>query len=48
VKDEEDVDIEMKNFSKMRIGDLRQRLDEMGLGIDGSREALIATLKEHS
>jgi len=44
----QDVDVEMKNFSKMRIGDLRQRLDEKGLGIDGSREALIATLKEHS
>ncbi|KAK1734279.1 BTB/POZ and MATH domain-containing protein [Skeletonema marinoi] len=39
-----------KTYSKMRIRDLRQKLDEKGLGldIDGSREALIANLKEHS
>jgi len=47
--DDEEEDIE-KNYSKMRIGDLRQKLDEKGLSldIDGSREALISTLKEHS
>jgi len=47
--DEEEEDRE-KNYSKMRIGDLRQKLDEKGLSldIDGSREALISTLKEHS
>jgi len=47
--DEEEEDRET-NYSKMRIGDLRQKLDEKGLSldIDGSREALISTLKEHS
>ena len=47
--DEEEEDRE-KTYSKMRIGDLRQKLDEKGLSldIDGSREALISTLKEHS
>ena len=47
--DDEEEDME-KNYSKMRIGDLRQKLDEKGLSldIDGSREALISTLKEHS
>eukprot|EP00984_Skeletonema_dohrnii_P018857 scaffold8920_cov84-Skeletonema_dohrnii-CCMP3373.AAC.3 len=46
---EEETDIE-KTFSKMRIRDLRRKLDAKGLGldIDGSREALIANLKEHS
>eukprot|EP00984_Skeletonema_dohrnii_P002601 scaffold912_cov121-Skeletonema_dohrnii-CCMP3373.AAC.2 len=44
---EEEIDIE-KTFSKMRIRDLRHKLDEKGLDIDGSREALIANLKEHS
>ncbi|KAK1734290.1 hypothetical protein QTG54_015057 [Skeletonema marinoi] len=47
VEDETDVE---KTFSKMRIRDLRQKLDAKGLDldIDGSREALIANLKEHS
>jgi len=46
---EDETDVE-KTFSKMRIRDLRQKLDKKGLGldIDGSREALIANLKEHS
>ena len=34
--------------STLRIRDLRQKLDDKGLDIDGSREALIAKLKEHS
>eukprot|EP00984_Skeletonema_dohrnii_P027462 scaffold17002_cov75-Skeletonema_dohrnii-CCMP3373.AAC.2 len=47
--EDETTDVEM-TYSKMRIRDLRQRLDAKGLGldIDGSREALIANLKEHS
>mmetsp|Transcript_13597 Transcript_13597/g.20470 ORF Transcript_13597/g.20470 Transcript_13597/m.20470 type:complete len:410 (-) Transcript_13597:1359-2588(-) len=46
---EDETDVE-KTYSKMRIRDLRQRLDAKGLDldIDGSREALIANLKEHS
>ncbi|KAL7501050.1 hypothetical protein ACHAWT_009205 [Skeletonema menzelii] len=32
----------------MRISDLREKLHDKGLDIDGSREALIAKLKEHS
>ena len=46
---EDEMDDE-KTFSKMRIRDLRQKLDAKGLGfdIDGSRETLIANLKEHS
>jgi hypothetical protein len=32
----------------MRIRDLRQKLDEKGMDIDGSRNALIAALMEHS
>ena len=45
--DEKGKDVE-KMFNKMRIRDLRQKLDDKGLDIDGSREALIAKLKEHS
>lgn len=45
---EEEADIIEKTYSKMRIGDLRKMLVEKGLDIDGSREALIAALKEHS
>eukprot|EP00984_Skeletonema_dohrnii_P029599 scaffold20353_cov76-Skeletonema_dohrnii-CCMP3373.AAC.3 len=46
---ENETDVE-KTYSKMRIRDLRQKLDAKGLGldIDGSREALIANLKQHS
>ena len=49
--DEEDDENESgveKTCSTMRIRDLRQKLDDKGLDIDGSREALIAKLKEHS
>ena len=44
---ESEKDVE-KMFSKMKIRDLRRMLDDKGLDIDGSREALIAKLKEHS
>lgn len=32
----------------MRISELRRKLDEKGLDVDGSREAMIAALEEHS
>ena len=35
-------------FSTMRISDLRRKVHERGLDVDGSREMLIATLKENS
>ena len=44
---ENETDVE-KACLKMRIRDLRQKLNDKGLDIDGSREALIAKLKEHS
>ena len=43
-KGKEDAD----NFATMRIGELRKKVQEKGLEIDGSRDALIAALKEHS
>lgn len=43
--DETDVE---KTYSKMTIRDLREKLNDKGLDIDGSREALIASLMEHS
>ena len=36
------------NYNKMRVGTLRKMLHEKGLGVDGSREAMIALLKENS
>ncbi len=45
--DENETDAE-NMYIKMRIRDLRQKLHDKGLDIDGSREALIAKLKEHS
>ena len=36
------------NYHKMRVGTLRKMLDEKGLDVDGSREAMIALLKEHT
>ena len=45
--DEDETDAE-NTYMKMRIRDLRQKLHDKGLDIDGSREALIAKLKEHS
>jgi len=32
----------------MRVGDLRKRLHDKGLCIDGSRETMIALLRENS
>ena len=34
-------------FTTMRVSELRALLDEKGLDVDGSREAMIATLKEN-
>ncbi|KAL7524028.1 hypothetical protein ACHAXR_000411 [Thalassiosira sp. AJA248-18] len=36
------------DFNVMRISDLREKLHEKGLDVDGSRETLIATLKENA
>ena len=36
------------NLKFMRVGELRKRLHDKGLCIDGSREAMIALLKENS
>lgn len=33
-------------LSMMRVNELRKKLDEKGLNVDGSRESMIATLKE--
>ena len=35
------------DYNKMRVGTLRKMLDKKGLDVDGSREAMIALLKEH-
>ena len=36
------------NYNKMRVGTLRKMLDDKGLDVDGSREAMIALLKENA
>ena len=36
------------DYNKMRVGTLREMLDKKGLDVDGSREAMIALLKEHN
>jgi len=36
------------NYNKMRVGTLRKMLDDEGLDVDGSREAMIALLKEQT
>ena len=38
---------ESVKYNRMRVGTLRKMLDEKGLDVDGSREAMIALLKEH-
>ena len=38
---------EQKSLSLMRISDLREMLHKKGLDVDGSRETMIATLKEN-
>jgi len=39
---------ECVKYNKMRVGTLRKMLEEKGLDVDGSREAMIALLKENS
>jgi len=39
---------ESNKYVKMRVGTLRKMLDEKGLDVDGSRESMIALLKEHN
>ena len=46
--DNEDEDKESIKYNEMRVGTLRKMLDEKGLDVDGSREAMIALLKEES
>jgi len=41
-------DDETIKYNKMRVGTLRKMLDEKGLDVDGSRESMIALLKEES
>ena len=36
------------NYNKMRVCTLRKMLDEKGLDVDGSREAMIALLREYA
>ena len=43
----DDADETIK-YNRMRVGTLRKMLDEKGLNVDGSREAMIALLKEQS
>ena len=45
---EEEGDSESIKYNKMRVSELREMLDEKGLDVDGSREAMIAILKEQS
>ena len=44
----EETGNDSKDYNKMRVGKLRKMLDEKGLDVDGSREAMIALLKEQS
>ena len=39
---------EKDRWCTMRVSDLRRRVHEKGLDVDGSRDTLIAALKEHS
>ena len=45
---EQSGDGDSKDYNKKRVGTLRKMLDEKGLDVDGSREAMIALLKEES
>ena len=36
------------NYNNMRVATLRKMLDEKGLEVDGSRESMIALLKENT
>ena len=45
---EQCVDGISTDYNKMRVGTLRKMLDDKGLDVDGSREAMIALLKERN
>ena len=45
-KKDDDNNSDSINYNKMRVGTLRKMLDEKGLDVDGSREAMIAALQE--
>jgi len=40
-------DTAANNYNNMRVATLRKMLDEKGLEVDGSRESMIALLKEN-
>jgi len=42
----EDKAEEKGDYDAMRVSELRRQLNEMGLDVDGSREAMIDTLKK--
>ena len=44
--EEDDDDSEGINYKKLRVGTLRKMLDDKGLDVDGSREAMISLLEE--
>jgi len=44
-KTKQDNQGDNNNFTIMRVNELRMKLDEKGLNVDGSREAMIETLK---
>ena len=46
--DSDDEEDESIKYTKMRVGTLRNMLLEKGLDVDGSREAMIALLKENN
>jgi len=46
--EQNDANGDKTNYNKMRVGTLRKMLDEKGLDVDGSRESMIALLKENS
>ena len=39
-------DAEGRDYKRMRVATLRQKLDEKGLDVDGSKEMLVSRLKE--
>jgi len=45
--EDDSSDDESAKYVKMRVGTLRKKLNDKGLDVDGSREAMIARLKEH-
>ena len=44
----EETEDDSTDYNTMRVGTLRKMLDEKGLDVDGSRETMIALLKENN